>query len=162
MLNTNIINTKKLPTVNINNANTGNVGGQTVTTITNIIHNGKVISTNTTVTNNGKVVSSNTVNTINPVKVQTTVVKKAPVIEIKAWRAGKSVLAAAAAIEEVPRPASLAKTPRAIPKRTAIMTEEPTKPPIAACPVKALATISQTAPGTFSIWIARTKAPPPR
>jgi len=40
---------------------------------------------------------------------------KTCVIETKAWRAGKSVFAAAAAIGAEPKPASLENTPRATP-----------------------------------------------
>jgi len=47
------------------------------------------------------------------------------------------VFAAAWAIGELPSPASLEKTPRAIPKRMAAESVAPAKPPVAAVPLNA-------------------------
>ena len=73
-----------------------------------------------------------------PVMAQTTTVsQKVPVADTSACLTGFFVFAAAATMGAEPRPASLEKRPRAMPKRAAIMTDAPMNPPPAACGVKA-------------------------
>lgn len=70
----------------------------------------------------------------------TMVVKNTPVMEINPWRTGDFVLAAAAIIGELPRPASLVYTPLAIPVLMAVITDitaVPATPPPTAWGVKA-------------------------
>ena len=63
---------------------------------------------------------------------------------------GWSVFAEAWIIGEVPHPASLLYTERAKPRRMAVATPAPRKPPTAACVVKAPLKISTNASGSLS------------
>ncbi|OPZ80127.1 MAG: hypothetical protein BWY76_03451 [bacterium ADurb.Bin429] len=78
----------------------------------------------------------------------TTVSQKVPVADTSACRTGLRVRAAAATMGADPRPDSLEKRPRAMPKRMAAMMVAPTKPPAAACPVKADLTMSASVAGS--------------
>ena len=81
-----------------------------------------------------------------PVSAQmTTVSQKVPLDDTSACLTGFLVLAAAATIGAEPIPLSLEKSPRAIPKRAAIMTVDPIKPPPAASGEKAAWQISFSA-----------------
>ena len=81
-----------------------------------------------------------------PVSAQmTTVSQNVPLEETRAWRTGLRVCAAAATMGAEPMPLSLENSPRAMPKRAAIITVEPTKPPPAASGLKAALTIRRTA-----------------
>ena len=91
-----------------------------------------------------------------PVRAQmTTVSQKVPLDETSAWRTGLRVCAAAATMGAEPRPDSLEKSPRAIPKRAAIITVVPTKPPPAAWGLKADSTINLMAGHTYWMFIPR-------
>ena len=84
-----------------------------------------------------------------PVMVQTMMVSmKVPVMLTSACWQGSLVLAAAAAMGALPRPDSLEKTPRETPFWMASITVAPTKPPVAAVPVKASLKTRANAPGT--------------
>ena len=73
-----------------------------------------------------------------PVMAQmTTVSQNVPLLDTSACLTGLRVCAAAATIGAEPSPDSLLNSPRAIPKRAAIITDVPTKPPPAACGLKA-------------------------
>ena len=72
---------------------------------------------------------------------------------MEACTRGLSAVEAAWAMGAVPRPASLEKTPRATPMRMASMTEDPTKPPVAAVGVKASVTTQTKTDGTRSMCI---------
>ena len=80
----------------------------------------------------------------------TTVSQNVPVLETKACRTGSLVCAAAATIGALPSPDSFEKSPRAIPKRMASAIPAPTKPPTAACPVKADEMIRDKVEGILS------------
>ena len=67
----------------------------------------------------------------------TTVSQKVPVEDTSAWRTGFVVFVAAATMGADPNPDSLEKSPRDTPKRAAIITVAPAKPPPAAIGVKA-------------------------
>ena len=86
-----------------------------------------------------------------PVMAQTTTVsQKVPVEETRAWRTGLRVWAAAAAMGAEPRPDSLENSPRAIPKRQAVMMVEPTNPPPAAWGEKAEVTMTRMVSPRYS------------
>ena len=77
-----------------------------------------------------------------PVMEQTTRVSmKVWVMEMRACTTGWLVRAAAAAMGAEPRPDSLENRPRATPRRMAIITVAPAKPPVAAIGVKAYSKI---------------------
>ena len=81
-----------------------------------------------------------------PVRAHTTTVsQKVAVDDTRACLTGFLVWAAAATIGAEPNPDSLEKSPRAIPKRAAIITVPPTNPPPAACGLNADFTIRSTA-----------------
>jgi hypothetical protein len=85
--------------------------------------------------------------------VQMTIVSmKVPVMVTNPCLTGSFVLAAAAAMGALPRPASLEKIPRAIHFCMATNTV-PTAPPARADPVKADLTIRATAPGICGICV---------
>ena len=76
--------------------------------------------------------------------------KKVPSIAIAPCLGGFFVFAAACARGALPKPASLEKTPLAIPNLIAIRTVAPAKPPVAAVPLNAWSMIIPKAPGTKS------------
>jgi hypothetical protein len=61
-----------------------------------------------------------------------------------------------------PRPASLLKRPRAIPKRIACITPAPANPPIAAWPLKAEASTISTTAGSSPARLTRMTPAPSR
>ena len=98
-----------------------------------------------------------------PVRVQITrVSKKTPVMLISPCRSGSSVSAQAAAMAAEPSPASLEKTPRAMPWRmTARRVTVPNAPPNAAEGASAQRSISAAAPGSRGrLPIITAPAPP--
>ena len=98
-----------------------------------------------------------------PVTVQITVVsKKTPVMLISPCRTGLSVSAQAAVMAAEPSPASLEKTPLAIPQRMALRRVfVPKAPPSAASGAKAHRSISVSASGRRGRFPRITAAPPP-
>ncbi len=98
-----------------------------------------------------------------PVTEHTTMVSiKVPSMAMLPWRAGWSVCAEAWAMGALPRPASLEKMPRAMPKRIASFTAAPAKPPAAAVPVKASLKHRAMAAGRALAWSASTNRPASR
>ncbi|MNG04105.1 hypothetical protein D3C84_872160 [compost metagenome] len=96
---------------------------------------------------------------VRPVMVQMMMVSmKVPVMETSPCSTQESVLAAAAAMGAEPSPDSLEKTPRATPDWIASMMPAPTKPPVAAWPVKALSITSMTASGSALALFTSTPA----
>ena len=75
----------------------------------------------------------------------TTVSQKVPVAETRACHTGLRVWAAEATSGADPMPDSLEKSPRATPKRRAIITPCPTRPPATAPGVKAKRRTAPTA-----------------
>ena len=81
-------------------------------------------------------------------------------IDIDPCLTGLLVLAAAWAIGELPKPASLEKTPLETPNLIAIQIVAPAKPPVAAVVVKAEFTINKNISGTIEIFIKIIYKPP--
>ncbi len=87
-----------------------------------------------------------------PVMLHTMMVSmKTSSMPMEACTSGDSAVEAAWAMGAEPRPASLEKTPRAMPMRMAIITEAPAKPPCAAVGVNASETTHQNTAGTRSM-----------
>ena len=96
-----------------------------------------------------------------PVMEQTTRVSmKVWVMEMRACTTGWLVRAATAAMGAEPRPDSLENRPRATPRRMAIITVAPAKPPVAATGWKALDTTMARTPG-ISVMCMRITARAP-